>query len=68
MIMVDLLNNEVNIGDKIAFLPLKKWRPAEIQYGIVEKMSKDNAAAWCKSLNSEHKSLLRYGYQLIKLN
>ena len=68
MIMVDLLNNEINIGDKIAFLPLKKWRPVEIQYGIVEKMSKDNAAAWCKSLNGEHKSLLRYGYQLIKLN
>ena len=68
MIMVDLLNNEVNIGDKIAFLPLKKWRPAEIQYGIVKKISKDNAAAWCKSLNGEHKLLLRYGYQVIKLN
>ena len=68
MIMVDLLNNEVNIGDKIAFLSHKNWRPTEIQYGIVEKMSKDNAAAWCKSLNGEHKLLLRYGYQLIKLN
>ena len=68
MIMVDLLNIEVNIGDKVAFLPHKDWRPTEIQYGIVEKMAKGNGAAWCKSLNSEHNLLLRYGHQLIKLN
>lgn len=65
--MLDLLNNEINIGDKIAFLPHKEWRPTEIQYGIIEKLTKNNNSVWCKSLNND-KTILRFSHQIIKLN
>lgn len=66
--MKDLLNIEVNIGDKVAFIPSKKCTPYEMQYGIVEKLTKDNTAAWCKSLNNDYPPIIRWQHQLIKLN
>lgn len=66
--MKDLLNIEVNIGDKVAFIPSTKRTPYEIQYGIVEKLTKDNTAAWCKSLNNDYPPIIRRSHQLIKLN
>lgn len=65
--MKDLLNNEIKIGDKVAFLPNHKWTPRKIQYGIVESMTKDNYAAYCKSLSDTHTAILRYSDQIIKL-
>ena len=65
--MKDLLNNEIKIGDKVAFLPNQKWTPRKIQYGIVESMTKDNHAAYCKSLSDTHTTILRYSDQIIKL-
>lgn len=66
--MRDLLNNEINIGDKIAFLPSTNWKPYEIQYGIVEKLTKDNNGAYCKSLSQNYPAIVRYSHQIIKLN
>jgi len=65
--MLDFLNNEVNIGDKVVFLPVKSWKPYEIQYGIVENITSKETGAWCKSLNND-KRIIRYQNQIIKLN
>lgn len=67
-LMVDLLNNEIKIGDKVAFIPSKNNTPYVIQYGIVETLTKDNNGAWCKSISSNNPVILRYFNQLIKLN
>ena len=67
--MVDLLNVEIKVGDKIAFLPSKNWFSSySMQYGIVEKLGKRNTGCWCKTLSSDNKSVFRYGDQIIKLN
>ena len=67
--MKDLLNNDINIGDKIAFLPHKEWKPTNLQYGIITHMTKDNTACYCKSLNEENRSeILRFSHQVIKLH
>ncbi len=50
--MIDLLNNELNVGDKIVFLPKKKSTKYEIQYGIISGFSKNNNKAYCYSLNN----------------
>ena len=64
--MKDLLNNEIKIGDKVAFLPNQKWTPRKIQYGIVESMTKDNHAAYSKTLNNNKNAIIRYSDQIIK--
>lgn len=67
--MKDLLNNDINIGDKIAFLPRKENYNGfqyNIHYGIVTSLS--NSGAWCKSISEpSYKEILRYQHQIIKL-
>ena len=65
--MIDLLNNELNIGDKVAFLPNTKTMKYEIQYGIISAFTKDKNKAYCLSLNSNNNVLLRSSNMIIKL-
>lgn len=66
--MLDIIQNEIKIGDKVSFIPPKRWHPQSLQYGIVIKMSNNNEACYCKSLNYNHDVVLRYSNQIIKLN
>lgn len=69
--MKDLLDNDIHIGDKIAFLPRKENSRGfqyNIQYGIVTKLTQDENAAYCKSISEpDYNELIRYSHQIIKL-
>jgi hypothetical protein len=64
--MKDLLNNDLFIGDKIAFLPNTKTMQYEIQFGIISKFTKDHNKAYCKSLTNNN-TLIRNSNMIIKL-
>lgn len=69
--MIDILGRDINIGDKVAFLPHQEWKPQQMQYGIVVRMTHENGSCYCKSLNdNNHKfyELLRHSHQIIKIN
>lgn len=70
--MKDLLENDLEVGDKIAFLPRKEIHGGfqyNIQYGEVTRINSDNNAAYCKSLSErDYSEIMRYHHQIIKLN
>lgn len=63
--MKDLLDNDICIGDKVVF-PIAYFERKELDYGIVEKMTKDGKACWCKSFRYTFPAVLRRTYQVIK--
>lgn len=65
--MVDLLNNEIHIGDKVAF-PIARSDRKELDYGIVKKLTKNKTSCWCKSFNYETPEILRKSYQIVKIS
>ena len=64
--MKDLLDNDLFIGDKIAFLPNTKTMQYEIQYGIISGFSKNNNKAYCYSLNN-NSVCIRNSNMIVKL-
>jgi hypothetical protein len=65
--MKDLLNNELCLGDKIAFIP-KKSDSCNIQYGMISYIFNNPDSAYCKSLSEPYISnVVRYQHQIIKL-
>lgn len=68
--MKDLLNNDVNIGDKVAFVPKKESGFSyKIHYGIITEIAKTNNGVYCKSLNEPNMNkILRKSNQIIKLS
>lgn len=65
--MKDLLDNELNIGDNIAFLP-RKLDSFNIQYGVITKLTDNDYAAYCKSISEPtYDELIRYKHQILKI-
>lgn len=66
--MIDILDNEINIGDKVVF-PMGFCERKELDYGLVENITKNDTGCWCKSFkHKEYPSVLRKSHQIIKLN
>ena len=65
--MIDLLDNEICIGDKVIF-PVAYYERKELDYGIVEKLSKDGKSCWCKSFRYSFPAVNRKTYQVVKIN
>jgi hypothetical protein len=69
--MKDLLNNDLHVGDKVAFLPRKENYgnfQYNIHYGMITELTIDQMGAYCKSISEpDYKVILRYPHQLIKL-
>lgn len=68
--MIDLLVNEVHVGDKVAYVNKIENRDGQnlLQYGMVVKISNNGNACWCKSISEpQSKEILRYNNQIIKL-
>lgn len=65
--MKDLFDKDVCIGDKVVF-PIGIYDRKELDYGIVEKFTKDKKSCWCKSfIYKELPSVLRRTYQILKI-
>ena len=65
--MVDLLDNEIYPGDKIVF-NTAFCEHKDLDYGIVEKLSKDKKSCWCKSFKHDnYPSVLRRTNQIVKI-
>lgn len=69
--MKDLLNNDLHIGDKIAFLPRKENHNGfqyNIHYGMITNLSSNENSAYCKSISEpDYDIILRYPHQIIKI-
>ena len=65
--MLDILDNEICIGDKVVF-PVAFYERKELDYGIVEKLSKDGKTCWCKSFRYKFPSVNRKTYQVVKIS
>ena len=69
--MKDIINNDINVGDKVAFLPRKENHRFQynLHYGMVTKLTENKTAAYCKSISEkDYPELLRYSHQIIKLS
>jgi len=64
--MLDFLDNEINIGDKVIFA-IPFGRRKELDYGIVESFTKNKNSCYCKSFKYD-KTILRYSNQLVKMS
>jgi hypothetical protein len=65
--MLDLLDNEISIGDKIVFSKANTNKK-DLDYGIVENLSKSGKSCRCKSLTQDNNSVIRKGNQIVKVN
>lgn len=69
--MKDLLNNDLHIGDKVAFLPRKENYSGfqyNIHYGVIAELSDNGNSAYCKSISEpDYNIILRYPHQIIKI-
>lgn len=63
----DILDNEVNIGDKVAFVPYSCDENQALWYGIVIRKANTCPGVYIKPLSAEcDKEILRYNNQIIK--
>lgn len=66
--IVDILNNEINIGDKVVFVPYSCDAKQEIWFGIVTRYASSTAGVYIKPLsNNCDKEILRYSNQIAKI-
>ena len=67
--MVDLLGNEINIGDKVIYAK-KHQQSRDLDYGIVDHFTENGDKCYCNSLikNDYHtKQALRTEKQIVKI-
>lgn len=63
----DILDNEINIGDKVVFIPYDCDERGSLWYGIVSRMANTCAAVYVKALSNDcDKEILRYSNQIAK--
>jgi hypothetical protein len=68
--MIDLLGNEIHIGDKVVYA--KKYQQSrDLDYGIVDHFTKEGNKCYCNSLilpnyRGSH-SILRTEKQIVKI-
>ena len=65
--MTDLLDNEICIGDKVVF-PVAYYERKELDYGIIERLSKDGKSCWCKSFRYSFPAVNRRHHQIVKIS
>lgn len=64
--MKDLLDNDICIGDKVVF-PAAIIDRKELDYGIVEKLSKNGKSCCCKSFKDDYTKIYRKSNQIVKI-
>ena len=64
--MKDLLDNDICIGDKVVF-PTALIDRKELDYGIVEKLSKNGKSCCCKSFKDDYTKIYRKSNQIVKI-
>lgn len=64
----DILDNEINIGDKVVFVPYKCDANQELWFGVVTRYANTSPAVYIRSLSSDNdKEFLRYSKQIVKI-
>lgn len=63
----DILDNEIHIGDKVAFVPYICDERQSLWYGIVVRKANTCPAVYVRPLSNEsNKEILRYNNQIVK--
>ena len=66
--MKDFLNNELHIGDKVAYIFPSRYRK-QLRFGIITKITKKDTGCWVKCVDDPKidKPQLRYACQVYKV-
>ena len=66
--MVDILNKEIVVGDKVIYIP-KHEHKLMLRYGIVTKLTKNNNRCYCTALNIDYnETLLKQSHEIYKID
>lgn len=63
----DILDNEINIGDKVVFIPYNCDEKSSLWYGMVVRKANTCPGVYIKPLSNDcDKEILRYSNQIAK--